>query len=67
MHVWIGGYKNDDGVFEWQGINTGPVTVNFWEPTEPSGGNEKCIVQYYIDRATWNDAHCEYLRGNYFF
>lgn len=67
VHVWIGGYRNDAGVFEWRGLNAGPVTVNFWEPTEPSGGTERCIVQYDIDRATWNDANCEYWRGSYFF
>ena len=59
--------KNLKGMLFLSILAAASFLVGCGDDDEPSGGNEKCIVQYDIDRATWNDAHCEYRRGNYFF
>ncbi len=55
-HFWIGGFKNDKGVWEW--VTGEPFVYNYWNPGEPNNVNgveDRLNINYEGSNA-WNDA-----------
>ena len=54
-YFWLGGKRNDDGVFEW--VTGEPMAYTNWSAGEPNNtdNNEPCIMSY--KGGAWNDTN----------